>query len=117
MARAGMEDAPMEFGVLSKTIESVQTRVEGYNFDMRKNVVEYDDVMSMQRQAVEHHLDLTGICVIGVLDELEDGEAHGYDDRDTDSGVELVACALARRTRSSGGGPNSYFKYSASRRN
>ena len=35
-----------------RIIESSQERVEGYNFDMRKNVVEYDDVMSMQRQAI-----------------------------------------------------------------
>jgi len=52
MARAGMEDTPMEFGVLSKTIESVQTRVEGYNFDIRKHVLEYDDVVNQQREVI-----------------------------------------------------------------
>jgi preprotein translocase subunit SecA len=46
------EDMPIENGMLDKIIESSQERVEGYNFDMRKNVVEYDDVMSMQRQAI-----------------------------------------------------------------
>jgi len=46
------DDMPIENGMLDKIIESSQERVEGYNFDMRKNVVEYDDVMSMQRQAI-----------------------------------------------------------------
>jgi hypothetical protein len=46
------DDMPIENGMLDKIIESSQERVEGYNFDMRKNVVEYDDVMNMQRQAI-----------------------------------------------------------------
>jgi preprotein translocase subunit SecA len=46
------DDMPIENNVLDKLIESSQTRLEGYNFDMRKNVVEYDDVMNMQRQAI-----------------------------------------------------------------
>ncbi|MCB8924749.1 MAG: SEC-C domain-containing protein [Ardenticatenaceae bacterium] len=46
------EDMPLEFGVLDRMIESAQERVEGYNFDIRKNIVEYDDVMNRQRMAV-----------------------------------------------------------------
>ena len=46
------EDMPLEFGVLDKMIANAQERVEGYNFDMRKNIVEYDDVMNKQRQAI-----------------------------------------------------------------
>ncbi|VAW30242.1 Protein translocase subunit SecA [hydrothermal vent metagenome] len=46
------EDMPLEFGVLDRMIASAQERVEGYNFDMRKNIVEYDDVMSRQRVTV-----------------------------------------------------------------
>ncbi len=52
MARAGMEDMPLEFGVLSRSIESVQMRVEGYNFDIRKHVLEYDDVVNKQREVI-----------------------------------------------------------------
>ena len=53
MARAGFEDdMPIEFGVISRSIESAQTKVEGYNFDMRKRVVEYDDVMNKQREVI-----------------------------------------------------------------
>ncbi|MCP5094074.1 MAG: hypothetical protein GY943_00825, partial [Chloroflexi bacterium] len=46
------EDMPLEFGVVDRLIENAQERVEGYNFDIRKNIVEYDDVMNKQRQAI-----------------------------------------------------------------
>ena len=46
------EDMPIESGMLDRIIESSQERIEGYNFDMRKNVVEYDDVMTKQRGAI-----------------------------------------------------------------
>jgi len=52
MERAGMEDAPLEFNVLGKVIASVQERVEGYNFDVRKHVLEYDNVVNKQREVV-----------------------------------------------------------------
>ena len=43
---------PIEAGLVSKAIESAQTRVEGYNFDMRKHVLEYDDVVNKQREVI-----------------------------------------------------------------
>ena len=46
------DDMPIESGMLDRIIENAQERIEGYNFDIRKNVVEYDDVMSKQRQAI-----------------------------------------------------------------
>ncbi|MDX1663725.1 MAG: preprotein translocase subunit SecA [Candidatus Promineifilaceae bacterium] len=46
------DDVPLEMGILDRIIESAQERIEGYNFDIRKNVVEYDDVMNKQRQAI-----------------------------------------------------------------
>ncbi|MBA3469512.1 MAG: preprotein translocase subunit SecA [Herpetosiphonaceae bacterium] len=46
------EDLPIEAGLLDKAIESAQTRVEGYNFDIRKHVVEYDDVVNKQREVI-----------------------------------------------------------------
>jgi preprotein translocase subunit SecA len=53
MSRISMpDDMPIEAGILDKIIESSQERIEGYNFDIRKNVVEYDDVMSKQREAI-----------------------------------------------------------------
>ena len=53
MERFGMEeDTPLESKVVSRFIESAQTRVEGYNFDIRKNVVDYDDVIAKQREVI-----------------------------------------------------------------
>ena len=53
MERVGMdEETPLESGIVSRFIESAQTRVEGYNFDIRKNVVEYDDVIAKQREVI-----------------------------------------------------------------
>ncbi len=51
MERLGLEDdVAIESGLVSKTIESAQSRVEGYNFDIRKRVVEFDDVINRQRE-------------------------------------------------------------------
>jgi len=52
MERAGLADAPLEFKMLAKAISSIQERVEGYNFDIRKHVLEYDNVVSKQREVV-----------------------------------------------------------------
>ena len=53
MSRTSMpDDMPIENSMLDRIIENSQERIEGYNFDIRKNVVEYDDVMSKQRQAI-----------------------------------------------------------------
>jgi preprotein translocase subunit SecA len=46
------EDVPLEHGLLSRSIEQAQTRVEGYNFDVRKHVLEYDDVVNKQREVI-----------------------------------------------------------------
>ena len=48
---AGSDEMPIEHRWISKSIHQAQTRVEGYHFDMRKRVLEYDDVVNKQRQA------------------------------------------------------------------
>ncbi len=53
MERMGLEgEVALESRLVSRTIESAQTRVEGYNFDIRKRVVEYDDVINKQRETI-----------------------------------------------------------------
>jgi preprotein translocase subunit SecA len=53
LARLGMEEhVPIESGWVSKALENAQTKVEGHNFDIRKHVVEYDDVMNMHRDVI-----------------------------------------------------------------
>lgn len=46
------EDTPIENAIVSRSLESAQKKVEGHNFDQRKNLVEYDDVMNKHRTAI-----------------------------------------------------------------
>ena len=46
------EDMPIEAKILSNTVESAQKRIEGRNFAIRKNVLQYDDVMNRQREII-----------------------------------------------------------------
>lgn len=53
MDRLGVdENTPIQNKAVSKTLESAQKRVEGYNYDMRKNVVQYDNVINRHRRVV-----------------------------------------------------------------
>lgn len=53
MQRLGMDDAmPLEAKIVSNIIESSQSRVEGANFDARKHLLEYDDVLNAQRETI-----------------------------------------------------------------
>ena len=55
MAMFGMDkqaDIPIESRIVTKSIETAQKRVEGRNFDIRKNLLEYDDVMNAQRKSI-----------------------------------------------------------------
>jgi preprotein translocase subunit SecA len=51
------EDTALESKMVSRTIENAQSRVEGYNFDTRKHVVEYDDVINRQRETIYRERD------------------------------------------------------------
>jgi preprotein translocase subunit SecA len=78
MDRLGMDDSqPIESGMVSRSVETAQRRIEGQHFDNRKNLLEYDDVMNQQRQTIyKYRLDvlkankeeLEEIC----LDSIED---------------------------------------------
>jgi preprotein translocase subunit SecA len=53
MDRLGMEEGqPIEHTIISRAIEGAQKRVEGINFNIRKNLLEYDDVMNQQRKVI-----------------------------------------------------------------
>ncbi len=53
MDRLGVEeDVPIEHRLVSRAIENAQIKVEGYNFDLRKHVLEYDDVVNQQREII-----------------------------------------------------------------
>jgi len=53
MTRFNMpEDIPLQHMIVSKAIEQAQTKVEGFNFDIRKHLVDYDDVLNKQREII-----------------------------------------------------------------
>jgi preprotein translocase subunit SecA len=55
MGRIGMEDGmPIEHRWISRAIENAQKKVEAHNFDIRKHLLEYDDVMNKQREVIYH---------------------------------------------------------------
>jgi len=53
MERLGLQDGePIEHNLISRAIENAQTKVEAHNFDIRKHLLEYDDVMNQQREVI-----------------------------------------------------------------
>jgi len=53
MEKLGMEEGePIEHNLISRAIENAQGKVEGHNFDIRKQLLEYDDVMNQQREVI-----------------------------------------------------------------
>jgi preprotein translocase subunit SecA len=53
MEKLGMQEGePIEANIVSRTIEGAQSKVEAHNFDIRKHLLEYDDVMNQQREVI-----------------------------------------------------------------
>ena len=79
MERLGLDDdVAIESSLVSRTIESAQSRVEGFNFDIRKRVVEFDDVINKQRETIYaerdkvlHNEDLTETVRTFLDDEVD----------------------------------------------
>jgi preprotein translocase subunit SecA len=58
MQRLKIDDGvPIQAGLVNRTIEQAQSRVEGYNFDVRKHLLEYDDVLNTQRNRIYEQRD------------------------------------------------------------
>ncbi len=79
MDRLGLdEDTPIENKAVTKTLESAQKRVEGYNFDARKNVVQYDDVINRHRRVVYtmRHKILEGEDIKPEIQRLLEAKVH-----------------------------------------
>ncbi len=87
MAKLGMEEGePIEHNMISKAIENAQRKVEGRNFDIRKQLLEYDDVMNQQREVIysQRRLALSGEgvheSVLEMFEELAQQEVENYAD-------------------------------------
>ncbi len=85
MSRLGMEeDVPIEHRMVSRAIENAQKKVENHNFEMRKHILEYDDVMNQQRKVIyeQRRQILAGTDlkdeVLGLAEELLDGMLGFY---------------------------------------
>ena len=75
MDRLGMEeDEPIEHSMVSRAIENAQRKVEGHNFDIRKHLLEYDDVMNKQREVIytQRREVLAGESVRPIVDDMID---------------------------------------------
>jgi preprotein translocase subunit SecA len=94
MTRLGMEEGePIEHRMISRAIANAQAKVEGHNFDIRKHLLEYDDVMNKQREVIYHRrretlggenlkeevLGMIEDLSAGVVDVAVDGDASSAD--------------------------------------
>ena len=87
MARLGMEEGePIEAGLISKAIENAQRKVEAHNFEIRKQLLKYDDVMNQQREVIykQRREALSGESLKPAIDEmireLSEAIAEGFAD-------------------------------------
>jgi preprotein translocase subunit SecA len=96
------ENTPIENKMISRTIENAQTRVEGYHFDMRKHIVEYDDVINMQREVIygerrkiigEADLKANILSLIG--DEIKNSVALHYTEEEDNQAAENLLAHIA----------------------
>ncbi len=99
MDRFGLdENVPLEAGIVSKSIENAQKRVEGFNFDRRKQLVEMDDIMNTHREVVyelrrrilelENGNESHKEWLIGKLSQFSDLDYDTWDQKEKDFGKE-----------------------------
>ena len=80
MLKLGMEEGvPIEHRMVTKSIENAQKKVEGHNFEIRKHLLEYDDVMNKQREVIYKHRQnvLNATDVRGEVMDMLDGIGEG----------------------------------------
>jgi len=80
MEKLGMEEGePIEHGLISRAIENAQAKVEGHNFDIRKHLLEYDDVMNQQREVIykQRRLALDGKNLKETIEDIIFDKASG----------------------------------------
>ena len=90
LGAAGMpEETPLESKIVSNAIKSAQTQVESLNFEMRKNVLKYDDVMNKQREVVysERREVFEGVDIKELVEVSLEETITAYVDSATASGV------------------------------
>ncbi len=99
------EDEPIESSLITKSLETAQKRIEGFNFDSRKQVLAYDDVLNTQRLAVyaKRHTALSGsndeieALIKGMVSISSEAE-KAYEDKKKEFGAEVWTALLRRLT-------------------
>ncbi|MFC1798756.1 preprotein translocase subunit SecA [Thermodesulfobacteriota bacterium] len=87
MEKLGMEEGqPIEHNLISRAIENAQAKVEGHNFDIRKQLLEYDDVMNQQREVIyrQRREALSGKNLRSAIEEMIFEKAEEITDAFTD---------------------------------
>ena len=94
------EDMPIEAGLVSSAISQAQSKVEGINFDVRKNLLEYDDVLNKQRLALYekrkkiltalHEGDMTHVLEDAISSQFERMETNGMSVEDLNKALKEV---------------------------
>ena len=89
MDRLGLEEGePIEHRLISRAIENAQKKVEGHNFDIRKHILEYDDVMNQQRAVIYNQRrmalasDSLKDAILEMIEEKADEIAHLHAGKD-----------------------------------
>lgn len=100
VGKLGLEDEAIESRMVSNTIESAQRKVEGNNFDARKNVLQYDDVMNQQRTIIykqraqvlegEDLKEQIVSMIQDIVNGLVDSHVTSPDEDDYDDGIEKL---------------------------
>ncbi len=96
------EDTPLEHGMVSKVIENAQTKVESYHFDIRKHLVDYDDVVNKHREVIydERRKILSGADLkANIQDMIHDAiteivRSHLPDDRNEDWNLDGLVASI-----------------------
>jgi preprotein translocase subunit SecA len=89
------EDMPIENAMVTKSIEGSQTKIEGYNFDIRKHLVEYDDVVNAHREVIyaERRKILSGTDIKANIISMMTGEIKGICDMHLSKGADEIDAA------------------------
>ena len=80
MSKLGMEEGePIEHSMITKAIENAQRKVEAHNFEIRKHLLEYDDVMNKQREVIysQRREMLEAEDIYGLIDEMQEDVLEG----------------------------------------
>ena len=94
MGRFGIpEDQPIENRLITRSLETAQTKIEGFNFDARKNVLEYDDVLNHQRTIIYQRRRKVLLGSPAELEEILTGMS---------AGDEVLASAVAAKKKEIG---------------